>query len=119
MAYWRMKLRAESDGENIWEQCRRERVVAIEYEPIRFVDLGPFSREKHPEEWDELANVQKGNMAKFAWDIRGGNTIYVAINRPISKLGGQVVAFVGTSYSFLANDHRLKRPTRDWKVHPR
>lgn len=78
MAYWRIKLRNGTYGQDMWDQCRREHVAAITYTGIQNVDLRLYSISKHPPEWDLIGSAgAKGSITHFAWEIRGGDTIYV------------------------------------------
>lgn len=73
-----MKLRNGSHGEDMWNVCRHERVAAITYPGIHNVDFRPYSRGNHPPGWDQIGSPgAKGSIALFAWDIRGGDSIYV------------------------------------------
>jgi len=80
MAYWRMRLRdgfGSRGGENMWPQCREHLVAAITYNGVQETDLSAFSRGHHPPNWDQVRGG-KGSLSHFAWDIRGGDTIYIA-----------------------------------------
>jgi hypothetical protein len=90
MAYWRMKLRAGSHGPDMWGSCKRESVAAITYSGIAKVDLSRYSRENRPPGWDQIRGAAaKGSLSHFAWDIRGGEVIYVAdsIGKEIVGMG--------------------------------
>jgi hypothetical protein len=79
MAYWRMKLRAGSHGPDMWPLCKEYCVAAITYNPIEGVDLEPYSRKNRPPGWEQIKGAAaKGSLSFFAWDIRGGDAIYVA-----------------------------------------
>jgi hypothetical protein len=78
MATWRMAMRRGYRGEDMFRhKCRELHLAAITYEPIQQIDLSRFSREDAPPGWDKLASSQKGSISKFAWEIRGGDKLYV------------------------------------------
>jgi hypothetical protein len=80
MAYWRMRLRdgfGSRGGEDLWPACKKHLVAAITYNGVHETDLSVFSRGDHPPNWDEVRGG-KGSLSHFVWDIRGGDTIYVA-----------------------------------------
>jgi hypothetical protein len=87
MAYWRMKMRNGLGGEDMWPSCRDRSVAAMDYEAIRNLDLSIYSRSDNPPGWKQLKGAEKGNIRKFAWDIRGGDTIYVADSKERQIVG--------------------------------
>jgi len=96
MAYWRMKLRDGKGGEDMWDECRRKGLAAIQYDPIQQVDLRGFTPEHHPEEWKQLRGSQPGSMACFAWEIRDGDTVYVGDSKKRQVVGmGYATAEIG------------------------
>lgn len=104
MAYWRLKLRNGSHGEDMWGKCEQERVAAITYEGIRDVDLRPYSRKNHPPGWDQVGGG-KGSLGHLAWDIRGGDAIYVGDSKSHQIVGmGYANANIGElAYRFDAH----------------
>lgn len=78
MATWRMAMREGYRGEDMFkEKCFDNGVAAITYTPIRRTDLSRYGPKKKPPRWNQLAASQKGSMSKFAWQICGGDTLYV------------------------------------------
>lgn len=88
----------------MWGKCRAERVVAITYDGIRNVDLRLYSRENPPPGWNQLRGSAIGSMAHFAWDIRGGDAIYVGDSDSHQMVGmGYATAHIGdVAYRFEA-----------------
>ena len=77
MAYWRMKLRAVTHGQDMWPLCKEKGVAAISYDGVEKIDLATYTRKNHPPGWN-LKGAAPGSMGSFAWEIRGGDVIYVA-----------------------------------------
>jgi hypothetical protein len=75
--HWRIKLRDDDGGDDLWPQCEKESVIAITYEGVKDVDLQAYSRSFPPPRWNDLQPGQKGSISHFAWDIRGGDVVYV------------------------------------------
>jgi hypothetical protein len=102
MDYWRMKLRAGHHGPDMWQSCRDHGVAAITYHGVRNVDLSLYSRTNHPPGWDQVEGSAKGSLGLFAWDIRGGDVIYVAssLERQIVGLGYVQAAIGEVAYRF-------------------
>jgi len=79
MAYWRMRLRDGKGGQDMWPLCREHEVAAITYNGVSNVDLRPYSGINHPPGWDEIdGGAAKKSLTRFAWEIRGGDTVFVA-----------------------------------------
>jgi len=107
MAYWRMRLRngfANQGGDDMWPACKKELVSAITYNGISEVDLRPYSRGNPPPGWNQVAGG-KGSLSHFAWDIRGGDAIYVAdsVSHQIVGMGYVRAAIGELAYRFDAN----------------
>src|SRR5947208_3055834 len=75
--HWRIKLRDAEGGEDLWQQCKAQEVIAITYEGVKDVDLQSYSRSFPPPGWPNLEPGQKGSVSCFAWGIRGGDLVYV------------------------------------------
>jgi hypothetical protein len=72
----------------MWPPCREQRVAAITYNGIENVDLSPYSRRVHPSGWNKIKGpAAKGSLSFFAWDVRGGDVIYVA-----DSVGKEIIA---------------------------
>lgn len=106
MSYWRMRLRngyGVDGGEDMWPKCKKEGVAAITYRGIGRTDMSDYSRNSYPHGWNEIeGGSAKGSIAKFAWDIRGGDTIYIADSDSHEIAGmGSVRSPIGeTAYRF-------------------
>src|SRR5579859_1834980 len=90
MTCWRMKLRDGSHGTDMWPLCRKESVAAITYNGIENVDLSLYSRKIRPPGWDQVkGSAAKGSLSIFAWNIQGGDVIYVAdsVRQEITAMG--------------------------------
>lgn len=111
MATWRMAMRDGYRGEDMFkEKCFNNRVAAITYDPIERTDLSRYSPQRRPPRWNELAASQKGSISKFAWQICGGDTLYVRDSaQPNLLIGcGRVLGAEGE----LAYVYREKSPIR-------
>jgi hypothetical protein len=100
-----MKLRAGTFGPDMWPKCNKHGVAAITYTGIENTDLGPYSRENHPPGWQHLRGSAPGSMGYFAWNIKGGDAIYVAdsIKHQIVGMGFAKAAIGELAYRFDAN----------------
>jgi hypothetical protein len=87
MNHWRMRMRKGNGGSDMFEQCLIHGVAAIHYNPVESVDLSRYSESDLPDPWSELENSQSGSLKKFAWRIKGGDTIYVAESYPSRLVG--------------------------------
>jgi|GEM_PF-1756594 len=106
-----MAMREGYRGEDLFrEKCFNNGVAAITYDPIHRTDLSRYSPEKRPPRWNELASSQKGSISKFAWQICGGDTLYVRDSaQPNLLIGyGRVLGHEGE----LAYIYREKSPIR-------
>jgi len=119
MAYWRMKLRAGTHGQDMWPLCRDHKVAAIAYGGVQNVDLASYSRKHHPAEWNRLKGAAPGSMSYFAWDIRDGDWIYVADSR-LKKIVGKGFARAlksghgGLAYRFDAASPIVEKHGERW-----
>ncbi len=115
MAIWRMKLRAGTRGDDMWPLCKEKKVAAITYNGIRNIDLRPYSRENHPPGWDQVGGG-KGSVSHFAWDIRGGDTIFVGDSETHELVGmGYVKALSGEpAYRFDPNSQVIAPSGETW-----
>jgi hypothetical protein len=80
-------MRKGNGGSDMFEQCLIHGVAAIHYNPVESVDLSRYSESDLPDPWWELENSQSGSLKKFAWRIKGGDTIYVAESYPSRLVG--------------------------------
>jgi hypothetical protein len=77
MKYWQMAMRDGSRGHDMFDRCRLRDIAAITYENLRDVDLTPYSREDRPPQWFPQKGFSPGSMANFAFEIKGGDVIFV------------------------------------------
>src|SRR5947209_4328901 len=106
MTYWRMKLRDGTHGEDMWGPCRNAGLAAITYPGITWVDLRLYSKQKRPPEWNQIGSpAGKGSIAHFAWEIRGGDAIYIGDSATHQIVGmGYATAKIGElAYRFDAH----------------
>jgi hypothetical protein len=108
-------MRKGNGGPDMFERCLFHGVAAIHYNPVESVNLNQFSEADPPPEWGELESSQSGSLRKFAWRVRGGDTIYVAESYP-SRLVG--LGRVRGSESLPAYQYREKTPIMDDEGHP-
>jgi hypothetical protein len=78
VAYWRIRFRDGNHGPDLWSECRGQHVAAITYAGIEEVDLSHYSRENRPPGWAQLQGSASASMRRFAWEILGGDALYVA-----------------------------------------
>lgn len=77
MAIWRMAMRAGNQGPEMWEKCLSLDVAAITYQPLARLDLSKYPKFEPRKEWKMLASSQRASLARFAYEIRKGDIIYV------------------------------------------
>ncbi len=82
-----MRMRKGNRGSDMFEQCLIHGLAAIHYNPIESIDLSQYSEFDLPDAWSELKSSQSGSLKKFAWRIKGGDTIYVAESYPSRIVG--------------------------------
>jgi hypothetical protein len=88
MTYWRMRIRDGKGGQDLWPICQEHEVAAITYDGIRDIDLRPYSENLHPPSWNQInGSAAKTSLSRFAWQIRGGDTIFVASHGEIVGMG--------------------------------
>ena len=83
MNIWRMKLRAGNYGEDMFPACRERGIAAMTHPPIFNVDL------THTRKGDvdpEVKTAARTSIWRFAWDIRGGDVIYVGDSKSKSMI---------------------------------
>jgi len=94
MNIWRMKLRAGNHGDDMWSSCLDSGVAAMTHPPIYNVDLTHMHR--HDVD-PEVKTAARTSIWRFAWDIRGGDVIYVGDSKSKSMIArGFVTAEPGT-----------------------
>ena len=72
-----MSFRVGNHGHEMWPECVRLGVAAITYYPFERTDLSRY-REFEPRRlWKQLAVSQKVSLRRVAYEMQGGDTIYV------------------------------------------
>ena len=82
MTAWRMAFRAGTNGPEMWDDCRRLRVAAIQYGPVDDIDFSRYPTEEHltavvKDAWSELKSTPRANLRRFLWKMKEGDVIYV------------------------------------------
>jgi hypothetical protein len=110
-------MRVGNGGADMFRKCLAEGVAAIHYDPIESVDLSKITEENLPAQWDRLEPSQSGSMRKFAWRIRGGDTLYVAESYPSRLIGvGRVRGPAGTlGYRYVERTPIIDSERRPWR----
>jgi hypothetical protein len=75
--FWRMALQDGFGGASMFPECRAHKVAALSYKPIADVDLRKFSRDHKPASWKRQKRFSPSSMGAFAWDINGGDILFV------------------------------------------
>lgn len=72
-----MSFRAGNQGYEMWPHCYELGVAAITYSPLEKTDLSKY-REGEPKKlWAELKPAQKASLRRVAYEMKGGDVIYV------------------------------------------
>jgi hypothetical protein len=77
MNYWRMSFRVGNHGHPMWPKCVRVGVAAITYYPLERTDLNQYPKFEPHRLWKQLAVSQKVSLRRVAYEMQGGDTIYV------------------------------------------
>lgn len=77
MNYWRMAMRDDSHGPDMFGPCKLRGIAAITYDVVKNVDLTPFERGNKPAVWRRQPKFSPGSMGHFAFDIAYGDVIFV------------------------------------------
>jgi hypothetical protein len=117
MNYWRMRMRKGSHGPDMFRKCRAKGVAAIHYTPVESVDLTDISEDDLPPQWSGLSPGQSGSLRKVAWQIRGGDIIYVAKSAPsrIVCIGRVKGADGSRAYRYVADTQIVDRDRHPWR----
>jgi len=116
MNIWRMKLRAGNHGPNMWEQCRKRKIASMTDPPILNTDLTNLTpKEVHP----DVRTTSRASIHRFAWEIRGGDIIYVGDSEDKKLIArGCVGGGVGArAYRYNSRNamHPEGRPNEPWR----
>jgi hypothetical protein len=77
MNIWRMKLRAgeaAKGGENMWPACRERGIASFTHSPIYNTDLTNLNKTEVDQ---AVRGTARPSIFQFAWEIKGGDVIYV------------------------------------------
>jgi len=72
-----MSFRVGNQGDKMWPSCRRLGVAAITYRPLSKTDLSKYPEGQPEELWDQLEPTQKASLRRVAYEMKGGDIIYV------------------------------------------
>src|SRR5262245_46149999 len=111
MTTWRMAFRAGNHGYEMWPHCYDQGVAAITYHPLEKTDLS-----KHPEGepknlWAELEPAQKASLRRVAYEMKGGDLIYVKQGQMIVGKGIVRGPHGTRAYKF---NPKFRNPEDDW-----
>ncbi len=89
MHIWRMKLRAGSGGDDMFPICKERGIASYTHQPIYNVDLTNLERgDVDP----AVKGPARSSIWLFAWEIEGGDEIYVGDSKTHSMIARGVVA---------------------------
>ena len=77
MNYWRISCRAGNQGKSLWPSFFRLGVAAITYLPLVKTDLSRFPKREPRWLWKKLKPTQNASLSRVAFEIKGGDVIYV------------------------------------------
>jgi DNA-binding transcriptional regulator YbjK len=87
MAIWRMAFRSGNAGPTVWPQCLRFGVAAITYPPLTNTNLSKYERAEPKHLWSHLSGSQHASLARLAYEMAGGDIIYVKEGSEIVNRG--------------------------------
>jgi hypothetical protein len=77
MTAWRMAFRAGNNGHEMWPDCYRLGVAAIEYGPVDDIDLSAYAEGEPKAAWSQLKQTQKASLKRLVDEMQEGDVIYV------------------------------------------
>jgi hypothetical protein len=77
MATWRMAFRVGTGGHEMWPDCLKVGVAAIEYDPMVGIDLAKYPQYEPKDSWAGLHTSQRTSLARLAYKMQKGDVIYV------------------------------------------
>jgi hypothetical protein len=89
MNIWRMKLRDGKGGHDMWPACRARGIASFTHQPILNTDLTNLQKA------DVDPNVKgsaRPSIWYFAWEIKGGDVIYVGDSKTQQLVGRGIVS---------------------------
>lgn len=75
--HWRMAMRVGENGYEMWDECFELGVAAITYSSIAETNFSAMSVSEASTAWADLAPAQKSSLRSLAYEMRGGDVIYV------------------------------------------
>lgn len=100
MTIWRMAMRCGDNGSFLHEECFALGVAAITYDGIAETDFSTLIEKDAKPLWRDLAPSQISSLRSLAYEMRGGDTIFVKAGRLIvgkgvvrGKLGERAYSF--------------------------
>ena len=77
MTAWRMAFRVGSEGEDLWPDCQRLGVAAMEYRPLDDIDLSRYREGEPRAAWKKLKPSQRMSLKRLVYEMAEGDVIYV------------------------------------------
>ena len=113
MTAWRMAFRDGKNGREMWPDCHRLGVAAIQYGPVDDIDLSRYSEGEPKAAWSQLAPNQKASLKRLVYKMQERDVIYV-------KQGPMIVGkgVVTGPYQF-DNHKRIRVPNGAFWEHQR
>jgi hypothetical protein len=87
MTGWRMALRVGNQGPSMWEECWKRGVVAITSHFLVRTNLLTYPAFEPRAKWRKLHPTQKSSLGHVAYDMKGGDAIYVREGKSIIAQG--------------------------------
>ena len=87
MTGWRMALRVGNQGPSMWEECWKRGVVAITSHFLVRTNLLTYPAFEPRAKWHKLHPTQKSSLGHVAYDMKGGDAIYVREGKSIIAQG--------------------------------
>jgi hypothetical protein len=72
-----MSFRAGNQGPEMWPKCLQFNVAAITYDPLAKTDLSKHLPGEPAALWSQLAPSQTASLRRVAYEMKGGDIIYV------------------------------------------
>jgi hypothetical protein len=77
MTTWRMSFRVGNQGHEMWPECLRLGIAAIHYRCLDRTDLSRHPAGEPKELWNKLKPTQRASLRRLAYEMKGGDVIYV------------------------------------------
>jgi hypothetical protein len=77
MQIWRMAMRVGGGGHEMWDDCLERGIAAITYEPLAETDLSSLAPGEPSALWAQLQPTQNHSLHSVAYEMQGGDVIYV------------------------------------------